>query len=44
MEKALKITGRCAAVIILLDVMMSEMDGYETCRRLKANAETKIFP
>ena len=30
--------------IILLDIMMPEMDGFETCRRLKANSESKNIP
>ena len=30
--------------IILLDVMMSGIDGYETCRRLKALPETRAIP
>ena len=30
--------------IILLDVMMSGIDGYETCRRLKALPETRGIP
>ncbi|KYC42592.1 hybrid sensor histidine kinase/response regulator [Scytonema hofmannii PCC 7110] len=30
--------------LILLDVMMPEMDGFETCRQLKASPETKDIP
>ena len=30
--------------IILLDVMMPEIDGYEVCRQLKDNAETRHIP
>ncbi|MDZ8080598.1 MAG: sensor histidine kinase [Nostoc sp. SerVER01] len=30
--------------LILLDVMMPEMDGFETCRQLKANPVTKDIP
>jgi len=29
---------------ILLDAMMPEMDGYETCRRLKADPATAAIP
>lgn len=29
---------------ILLDWMMPEMDGFETCARLKANPDTKDIP
>ncbi len=30
--------------IVLLDVIMPDMDGYETCRRLKAQPGTSAIP
>jgi len=30
--------------LILLDVMMPDMDGFEVCRRLKANSDTREIP
>ena len=30
--------------LILLDIRMPEMDGYEVCRQLKANQETEAIP
>ncbi|EAZ90842.1 sensor histidine kinase [Crocosphaera chwakensis] len=30
--------------LILLDVLMPEIDGFETCKQLKANPETKDIP
>jgi signal transduction histidine kinase len=43
-EKALKIAERFQPDIILLDVMMPGMDGFETCRQLKASATTQNIP
>ena len=41
---ALKIVHKAAPDLILLDIMMPEMDGYEVCRRLKADPTTKEIP
>jgi len=30
--------------LIVLDIMMPKLDGYETCKRLKADATTKDIP
>ena len=44
-EKALKIAANEPQPdIILLDVMMPEMDGYEVCRKLKEDAHTAQIP
>ena len=44
-EKALKIARtEPQPDIILLDIMMPEMDGYEVCRRLKSSALTAAIP
>ncbi|MDR3640264.1 MAG: two-component system response regulator [Humidesulfovibrio sp.] len=44
-ERALAMASRKPMPdIILLDVMMPGMDGYETCARLKANPETRDIP
>ena len=44
-EKALKIaSAEPRPDMILLDVMMPDMDGYEVCRRLKANPLTAGIP
>jgi DNA-binding NtrC family response regulator len=39
-EDALKVARRAGPAIVLLDVVMPGIDGYETCRRLKADPET----
>ena len=43
-EVALRNARASQPDLILLDVVMPEMDGYETCRRLKAAAETCDIP
>jgi len=42
--KALEITNKLKPDIILLDIMMPEMDGYEVCKRLKTEESTKNIP
>jgi len=39
-EVALKIASRAKPDLILLDIMMPGIDGFETCRRLKADEST----
>jgi len=43
-ETALELVDHIKPDIILLDVMMPGMDGFETCRRLKQNEMTKNTP
>ncbi|MCW5201362.1 response regulator transcription factor [Desulfobulbus sp. US4] len=41
---AVEIARRRSPDIILLDIIMPEMDGYETCRRLKGNGKSEDIP
>ncbi|MDM8527011.1 ATP-binding protein [Anaerolineales bacterium HSG24] len=43
-EKALKLLQRQHVDLILLDIMMPDIDGYEMCRRLKNNPATQDIP
>lgn len=43
-ESALDQAALAKPDVILLDVMMPDIDGFETCRRLKASDETRDIP
>src|SRR5262249_25870630 len=42
--QALAICERAECDLVLLDVMMPDMDGFEVCRRLKSNPATHHIP
>jgi len=43
-EQALAICARAECDLVLLDVMMPDLDGFEVCRRLKTNPATHHIP
>lgn len=43
-QEALDRVGRVRPDVILLDVMMPIIDGFEVCRRLKNNPDTQLIP
>jgi putative two-component system response regulator len=43
-EDALSIISREKVDLVLLDVMMPHMDGFEVCRRIKDNGNTRMIP
>lgn len=43
-EQALSMSRELQPDLILLDVIMSDIDGHEVCRRLKADPETREIP
>src|SRR2546429_9863366 len=42
--EALAICARAECDIVLLDIMMPDMDGFEACHRLKSNPATHFIP
>src|SRR3569832_727922 len=42
--EALQLIERNAPDIVLLDVMMPEMDGFEVCAKIRAYAKTRFLP
>ena len=43
-EDALSIVKKTNVDLVLLDIMMPGMDGYEVCRRLKGKESTRMIP
>ena len=43
-KTALDIARKEKIDLVLLDIMMPEMDGYEVCERLKSSEETQNIP
>jgi CheY-like chemotaxis protein len=43
-EECLALASRTSPDVILLDITMPKLDGYDTCRILKSNTETRLIP
>ena len=43
-REALQAVAESRPDVVLLDILMPEIDGYEVCRRLKADPETAFIP
>jgi two-component system alkaline phosphatase synthesis response regulator PhoP len=43
-EEALRKVQECKPDLVVLDIMMPKMDGYETCKTLKSEESTKHIP
>lgn len=42
--QALRVLPRCNPALVLLDISMPEMDGFEVCRQIKENPDTRNLP